>query len=315
MGYKTVRRFFKYSAAFLSLFERVFLSRYSRKERTKPIVFIIGAPRSGSTILYQLITYAFDVTYINNLIDCAKENINIGFTFSQLLFKNRLHNSFQSDLGRTHMDGLNAPSEGSFWYKWLPNDHHYLTRNDLNDKDKFRIKSRLHSIICRYQKPLIIKNLSFSVRLDLIHELFPDARFIFISRNKLSMALSILNARHKNKIPKNKIWSIMPKNFEEIEKEKDEELLVIKQIYSIEKQIHDDIKLFPDEQKCFIQYEDLFNFTKETLKKIKVFIPAKSKVNANTFPTLERKEKKPAEKILQKLNQYISQFDWEDYHE
>ena len=107
----------------------------------------------------------------------------------------------------------------------------------------------------------------------------------------------------------------MPKNFKEIEQEEDESMMVVKQIYYIEKHIHEGIGLFPDQHTLFVQYEDLLNDPGLTLNKIKDFIPARNKAKLDAFSGLNRTTKKPDKELLLKLNECITQFNWEEYNE
>lgn len=315
MRYRLFRWLFKYLAIILSVFERFYIYRYSKTIIKHPIIFIIGAPRSGSTILYQLITSFFNVTYINNLMDAARQNINVGYTLSKLIFRGKGHQSFQSNYGKTISEGLNAPAEGRFWYKWLPTEYHHLTRADISENDKQQIKLRFNCLINRSQKPLIIKNLAFSVRLDLLNELFPNAYFIFITREKVDQILSILSARKRNHIPENKFWSIKPENYKDIEKESDEIMMIIKQIFYIEKEIHNDQHLFADDHFIKIKYEDLLKDPQGTLKIIEQRLNLRSREVFSSLPNLENKKKIADSKLLKKMNQYISSFNWENYYE
>jgi hypothetical protein len=315
MRYRLFRWLFKYLGFILSVFERFYLDRYSKNNINHPIIFIIGAPRSGSTILYQLITSFFDVIYINNLMDAARQNINVGYTLSKLFFRGKGHQSFQSSYGKTIGEGLNAPAEGRFWYKWLPKAYHHLTRTDIGENEKQQIKMRFNCLINRSQKPLIIKNLAFSVRLDLLNELFPNAYFIFITRDKTAQTLSILNARKKNHIPENKFWSIRPENYKDLEQESDEVMMIIKQIFYIEKEINNDLQLFADDHIIKIKYEDLLKDPRGILKIIEQRLYLGTRNEFLCLPNLDIKEKKADSNLLKKINQYISSFNWESYYE
>ena len=314
--YTFVRLVFKYLPWIFRPWEKRLVRKYGQVQSDIPVVFIIGAPRSGSTILYQVITSFLDVNYINNFIDLTRENINVGFCLSKKLINDGPHNSFKSDFGKTADEGLNAPSEGMFWYKWLPKDKHYVTRKDVSEKNKKLLKRKVAAILNKYRKPLIIKNLSFSVRLDLLFDVFPDARIIVIKRNKIDNALSILKGRHMNGVPENKMWSILPQNFLDLEMEPDEETLVVKQIYSIEKQIHDDIQLYPESQRIEINYEDLLKTPEEIINNIKSFLSVDEKKDLRSInDLLVRREIEKGYKGKNHIIELIENYNWTDYNE
>ena len=119
--YWLLRRLFKYTSPLISIFEKSKINKYGAKTSKIPPIFIVGAPRTGSTIVYQLITQYFDTIYFNNLVHLARENTYFGFWLSNKFFKENPHNSFKSNHGDTLTGGLHAPSEGGqIWQKWLP---------------------------------------------------------------------------------------------------------------------------------------------------------------------------------------------------
>ena len=86
-----------------------------------PVIYIIGAPRSGTTLVYQLICKCFSVGYINNLAARFWLRPSIGVHLTKSLFNEdlgRKHITFQSELGRTN--GAANPHEfGYFWSHWF----------------------------------------------------------------------------------------------------------------------------------------------------------------------------------------------------
>ena len=63
----------------ISLWEQKYFLKYRDfKPKYQPI-FIIGAPRTGSTILYQTITNQLDVLYIDNMICALNKNLFFWF--------------------------------------------------------------------------------------------------------------------------------------------------------------------------------------------------------------------------------------------
>ena len=48
--------------------EKYLINKHIQEEIKYPPVFIIGAPRTGSTILYEYITNYLDIAYINSIL-------------------------------------------------------------------------------------------------------------------------------------------------------------------------------------------------------------------------------------------------------
>src|SRR6056297_1827548 len=83
-----------------------------------PFLFVIGAPRSGTTLLTQLIANSFDISYINNLIARFYLAPLHGIRFSNTVLGDVRGSNFISDYARTNR--LNEIHEfGYFWRYWL----------------------------------------------------------------------------------------------------------------------------------------------------------------------------------------------------
>ena len=125
----------KYSSWLLKPVEYPLIQYYSKKEKKYFSVFIVGEPRTGSTIFYQIITNYFNVAYPDNLVNFYRRNAFIGFALSKFIFNGRAHNCYSSNFGNTDNCGLHAPNEfGQFWYRWLPRDRHFVTSETISKK-------------------------------------------------------------------------------------------------------------------------------------------------------------------------------------
>jgi len=242
---------------FSPFFKLVALCKFKRVVNHLSPIFIIGAPRTGSTILYQALTNQADVIYIDNLSCFLKHDIFVGEWISNKVFKQKAHNCFQSEHGNSKSCGWHAPSEcGGFWYRWLPRDRHFVDKNEVSVKDIEQIKSEIIACTNFFNKPIVFKNLNAGQRLRMLVEAFPDAKFIFVRRDPLYTAQSIIKAKRKLKIPDNQFWSIMPPNVEKL-KQLDWPEQIVKQIFYLEKQIAEDLSLFPKENIYEVNYTDL----------------------------------------------------------
>ncbi|MEA1896642.1 MAG: hypothetical protein U9N53_03130, partial [Bacteroidota bacterium] len=73
-----IRRPIKWLSPLISIFEKQKIRKYGTLPSQNSPVFIIGIPRSGTTILYQLVTQIFNVSYFNNFINLSRENLYFG---------------------------------------------------------------------------------------------------------------------------------------------------------------------------------------------------------------------------------------------
>ena len=88
-----------------------------------PLIYIVGAPRSGTTLLSQVVSRFLDVGYINNLIARFWRRPSVGIHLSRLVLGGggREQIAFESEHGTT--PGAAGPHEfGYFWRHWLQLD-------------------------------------------------------------------------------------------------------------------------------------------------------------------------------------------------
>lgn len=311
MFYKwsTIRRFLKYSSPIINMFEKGIIKQYAKISPVNHPAFIIGPPRSGSTILYQTLSNQLDLLYIDNLTNLSRQNLYFGFWLSNLIYNSKPHQSFSSNFGKT--EKLHDPSEsGQFWRQWIIHGEDYISKGEIQVKDLEQMHNMLYAVINKYQKDLLIKNLYFSQRLNLIKEIAPESKIIIIRRDTFFNAQSLLLAKRKNNYG-NTMWSTRPRNFRDLEKMDDPEQ-VVKQIYYIEDQISKDIGMFPKNQILEVHYEHFINHPEDTIESVRTFIGPEVKYREGAMlPNLKPSEKVKVDlKEAELLNKYIKGLSW-----
>lgn len=242
---------------FLRIWENLaFPVRLDLSDDLSPI-FIVGAPRTGSTILYQALTNLYQVTYIDNFAAKWFRNLRFGVWLSKKMFGDAPHNNYRAQHGSTQAFGLHAPSEcGAFWYRWLSRERHFVDHRELPRSALDMIRKEVLGVTCKYGRPFLFKNLNAGQRLRLIREAFPGARIIYIKRDPRYVVMSILRARESLGIKRGHWWSIKPRNYKELI-ELDEAEMCACQVSFIESQIEEDLDLFPKEQIFHVHFNDL----------------------------------------------------------
>jgi len=235
-----------------------------------PPVFIIGAPRTGSTIFYQVITNYWDIGYINNLECLFYRNIIFGELLSQKIFKSKSHNNFKAYHGATK--GYNSPSEcGSFWYRWFPSDRHFVGADELSELQKREMRRVVYAMIALKGKPFFFKNMNCGQRIGALSQIFPEALFIYCARNPLYTAQSLLETRKRVYGNYNTWWSIMPKEYHKLQSLQLIEQ-VVAQIYYIEKQINKDLEKYYSDKWIELKYEHFAENPLKQLQAIRAFL-------------------------------------------
>lgn len=253
--YKYFKRNCFYYSVFI--FYYPFFLFTNKNKSDLPYVFIIGAPRTGSTILYQTLTNCFKIRYIDNLCATWYKHLSFGMWLSNLRFGLKPHNNFDAVHGNTKNFGEHAPSEcGQFWYRWLSKNKDFVDFAEIPRTTVSRIKYELSKANSLYNEPILFKNLNMGQRLRLIKEFAPDSKIIFIQRDPRFTINSILKARRKIEITNNKIWSVKPKNYKVLEKLTEIEMCCA-QVYYLEKQIREDLAEFDKLNVKSIHYNNL----------------------------------------------------------
>ena len=271
-----LRSFCKYFNFLFSGLEKKLIDRYSLTQPLYQPVFIVGAPRSGSTVFFQALTNSLNVTYVSNLVELCRELPMVGFSLHDRIFDSRPHNSFTSKYGNTSR--LYEPAESIMWRQWLIPGRHYILPGEVSEEKKQAFKRTAWAILNRFSRPWVIKNLSFGMRLKLIKELFPEAYIIFIKRETFYNAQSIYVAYKNFGVADSELWSIRPPNYQDI-RGLPLEQKVVAQVFYIEKEIEQNIGLFGD-RGITVQFEDFVNRPEFYVQKIKNEIGATDREGA-----------------------------------
>lgn len=173
-------------------------------------MFIIGCPRSGSTLFYQSLAYAYRFAYVNNAI--ARYPRSGPLVARWLGAANwPIAASFTNDYGAT--GGRYGVSEaGAFWNLVFPwRDHHTVEPEDWPQERRDFARRYIAEMAHVYGAPFVCKNLWHSVRLPALNAAFPNAAFIVMQRDLLPMAQSILLRQRESEAAGRGFWSVRPR--------------------------------------------------------------------------------------------------------
>jgi LPS sulfotransferase NodH len=238
----------------------------NRKTSAHPVLIILGTPRSGSTLLMQMISSRLDIAYPSNLMARFHETPAVGAFLQKMLIGNRLHNlrDYQSTHGATAL--IEEPHEfGYFWTRHLGicKDVHEPSALELLNVDIDKLQKELDSIINIFDKPVVFKCILgsyFVLPLQNISNIF----FIDLQRNTLDVAESFWNVRQNRFGSTKEWWSIRPQNYESLCLQTPE-VQIASQILSIRRAIDKSWALIPEQRKFTIKYEDLIEDPETTL--------------------------------------------------
>jgi len=224
-----------------------------------PVIFIVGVPRSGTTLISQLIADHGDFSYISNFLAKFWETPYLGSIIERATEIRNNRVSYDSNYGNTFH--LSEPHEFTyFWEKWFDKGQEiqFLKPKILNKINKKKLKSEVAAIEdgCA-SGPVIFKNPYWTnLQINFLKEVFPNHIFLNVKRNPFFVCQSIVNARKKVRGSKDKWWSLKPKEYFDF-KDLSWEKQVVRQVYYTKKHIEKSLSTLNDERILNINYEDL----------------------------------------------------------
>ena len=173
--------------------EKYELKRYARfAAPRKPIIIVIGPPRSGTTLLAQAVVAATHSAYFNNLTAIfPRSPIEANARLRWLLKAPTI--DFRFYYGKTA--GLNGFNDGLYlWDRWLGNDRgaipNRLMNNDVNEINQFFAAFQNF-----YDKPVTCKINRLDCCAHLVANALAEAKFICLQRAPVNLANSLYRAR------------------------------------------------------------------------------------------------------------------------
>ncbi|NNL98038.1 MAG: sulfotransferase [Acidimicrobiia bacterium] len=156
-----------------------------------PIVLIVGSPRSGSTLLYQVLAAHLPVSYPSNLTALFERS---PITATMRLGRwARRSGGYRSYYGNTR--SLGAPNDAfSIWNRWLGEDR-YSVPQQITPGIAGEMTSFFAAWGTAFPEPFLNKNNRNTAAIALLAEQLPGARFIVARREPLFVAQSLIEAR------------------------------------------------------------------------------------------------------------------------
>ncbi len=204
-----------------------------------PLVYIVGVPRSGTTLASQLVSRHLVVGWIGGLVARFWARPSVGIRLARALDPDygRAAISYRSLHGYT--GGFAGPHEfGYFWRHWLGLDtlpNHRLDADALARVDRHGLRRALEEeILSNFAMPVVMKNLIAGLQARCLAEIHPASLFLRLRRPREETVRSILRARIERYGDPAVWWSLKPSTFPFPDLGRDPAADVVRQVDDLE---------------------------------------------------------------------------------
>lgn len=262
----------------LFLQRRIGRSRWLRKMERRLIagaprghwspIFILGAPRSGTTFLFQSLATRFHTAYITNLQSLLMGSPVLVAALAKKCGKNICDGrgfGFVSRYGYT--PGLFAPSEAAPLFRSWFGD---VETGAAADWPASEVQAAVSALSHLAGGPFLSKDLMDVFRIDYLKALFPDAVFVSIRRQPAFVVQSLLEWRAEEHGDWHGWSSLRPPGLPDPLPTDPIEQVVL-QVRSIEQAIAEALDALPGGQVFEVDYGDLCADPESTLARFSAF--------------------------------------------
>jgi hypothetical protein len=233
-------------------------------------VFIVGPPRTGSTLLYQLLARRYRFCYFSNLLNRFPATPLALAKLTKVFGGFDAADDFHSRYGDTF--GWCAPNQGrDCWTGWLPESPNAVDPDAVAKETKEQIRATVCAMQRICGRPFVNKWPPNSVRVRLLDDIFPHALFVRISRATEPTVLSILRGREELCRRGSGWFSVKPPGYRRIMQERGPEEQAAWQIESIERAIDADRDVVGAHRFFHVRYEELTSRPRQALEAIAAF--------------------------------------------
>ena len=186
---------------------------YRRVTEVWPSVQVVGVPRSGTTMLTQLLAAHLDVACMNNLVAAFWAAPCVGLRLARKLLPANPRSDYRSRYGRTVTIG--EPHEfGYFWARLLGSREMREPESPAHDDiDWERVRLVLTNMADAAGRPLLFKSFQLAFYAAEVQQVLPRTCFVHVRRTPLDTALSILKMRREYSGDERHWTSLKPREY------------------------------------------------------------------------------------------------------
>lgn len=229
-----------------------------------PVTFIMGVPRSGTTLFLQWLAGLGCFSYPTNILSRFYQAPYIGAKIQLMLTKHDFNNEifnfnpsvpFESRLGKTK--GALAPNE--FWYFWRRffnfGEIQQLSPEELASVDAATLVSELSALEAAFGDPFALKGMILNWHIPFLDAIMGKALFIHVRRHPLYTIQSLLKSRVDYFGDIANWYSFKPPEYNELKKLSPLEQ-VAGQVYYTRQAVEQGLEKVAPSRKLVVDYEN-----------------------------------------------------------
>lgn len=184
------------------------------------ILLILGIPRSGSTLLSQVLASRLNLGYPSNLMARFYETPAVGAFLQKILIGSRFQNRRQYESIHGVTRDVEEPHEfGYFWSRHLGvcKEVHEPNKDEIKKVNVEKLNIELQSVAAVFGKPVVFKCPLGNFFIPVLKQI-PNVLFIDLQRNLIEVAQSFWHVRQERLGSVKKWWSLRTRNYHQLKK-------------------------------------------------------------------------------------------------
>ena len=263
--------------------------RFEERDVDIPQILIVGLPRTGTTIVSQVLTRQLDVSYF--------PNVSAIFPSAPIWASKRIAGNFKSAPTTTKnfygsTVGLRGISDGfHIWNRWF-GSHRYCVDRTPNDDEVVQLQEFFATWSGVFQKPLLNKNNRNVDAIARLAEYLPNAVFVVVERDDAMTVQSLLQARRFVQGTDSTGWGLYSNRFHK--KEADPITSVSKQVVFASRRMEEQLSHVSQKRLVRLRYEEFCDSPMSAVERVLESVDGlttRPKIRRSVLPALTANSK------------------------